>query len=383
MDVPIIPHFLSNLMDKGTREHQHRVSVYSKGIADVLCPKRATEMVRIALVHDIGKIFIPEKVLLKPCALTKEEMDLVRLHPIFGAELLYTYFAREISEEEILAVYHHHERWDGHGYPKGLGNKNIPLMARIIAVADAFDAMTSFRSYKVSLKIEEAITELEQFSEIQFDPEVVEAFSYVMRRKGNIILGFSVTVQKDGVVRTMVDPFEQIKTLAAEGRVKEIIALMTNTKESAVREEAYVQTVRLGGPEAVEGFIALLSSPEAHFRNLAVEGLQELGADCTDRLEDLLYESDSDLKILGFNVLAGVRSQAAAAPARRFLEKFVAGKVDVEENVVAAAVECLGGLGDAGDITLLDRVDGVLTARSSHEYVRYVVAVMRESLCSA
>lgn len=365
--------FLSGLMDLGLRGHHSRVSLYSKKIAAVLCPGLINEAAFAASVHDMGKIGIPDKILLKPGPLTRSELEFVRLHPLIGTQILQKSIDGEVNREIIAAVLHHHERWDGRGYPYGLKEKDIPFMSRILAVADAFDAMTSFRPYRTSLSMQEALAELRKQAGSQFDPEVVVVFLEVMN-------GSRDFTEKVRVTGTMADVFEQVKKLAREKNIKGIFALLAETEEPAVREEVFVQAVRLGGPEVVERFISLLSSPEAHLRNLAVEALQELGAVYIDRLEKLLYSPDPDLKILCFNILAGVRSEAAAGPVRRFLERLVSSGEVEQQNVLAAALECLGGLGEPEDAGLLERVAGTVDRWGDYPYLRYALEQVKKNL---
>jgi HD-GYP domain-containing protein (c-di-GMP phosphodiesterase class II) len=127
---------------------------------------------RASLLHDIGKIGVPEAVLLKPRELTREEFELIKAHPGIGAQII-----DSIPFLELLVpiVRHHHERWDGGGYPYGLSGENIPLMARIVAVADAYEAMTSDRPYRRALRAQDARAELVRNVGKQFDAVVVNA----------------------------------------------------------------------------------------------------------------------------------------------------------------------------------------------------------------
>ena len=166
--------------DTYTRGHSDRVSYYAEHIALSLGhDSEFCERVRLAgLFHDVGKLSIPDEVLLKPGKLTEEEYELIRRHPANGAELLSV-----ISQfRPILpAVRSHHERIDGRGYPDGLAGDNIPEEARIIAVADTFDAMTSERQYRKSLEFQAAMAELERCKGTQLDPRIVEAFQAMVR----------------------------------------------------------------------------------------------------------------------------------------------------------------------------------------------------------
>jgi HD-GYP domain-containing protein (c-di-GMP phosphodiesterase class II) len=125
------------------------------------------------MMHDIGKILVPEYILSRPRRPTRFERFVLNLHPNFGA-LLASYF--NLSAEMRIRTQHHHERWDGRGYPHRLGGEDIPLMARIVQVADSFDAMMAKRGYNSPRTLEDAAAELRRESGKQFDPLVIEAF---------------------------------------------------------------------------------------------------------------------------------------------------------------------------------------------------------------
>jgi HD-GYP domain-containing protein (c-di-GMP phosphodiesterase class II) len=132
------------------------------------------ERIRIAgLVHDVGKIGVPEAVLRKPGRLTDEEFEQIKRHPRIGYDIL-----RDIGPlgDVLPGVLYHHERWDGRGYPEGLTAGEIPLMGRLLAVADAFDAMSSDRSYRPALPREKVLREMIDCAGSQFDPELVPIF---------------------------------------------------------------------------------------------------------------------------------------------------------------------------------------------------------------
>lgn len=161
--------------DKYTSGHSERVARYAEILAQHMgLPEERIEQLKFAaLLHDTGKIGISEKVLNKPGRLDSEEFALMKKHPEVGANIIEGIKFLEDGYENIL---HHHERWDGKGYPRGLAGEDIPLGARIIAVADAFDAMTSDRPYRPALTYVEAYKEVLACSGSQFDPKVVDAF---------------------------------------------------------------------------------------------------------------------------------------------------------------------------------------------------------------
>jgi putative nucleotidyltransferase with HDIG domain len=147
------------------------------GRAMGLCQEELDGLERAALLHDIGKVYIPAQTWRKDRGLSAEEQAQIRQHPVVGAELLDSI---KSFKQEAQAILHHHERYDGTGYPYGLKGLAIPLEARILAVADAFDAMTSERPYRSALLLREALEELYSNAGSQFDPRVVEAFLTVL-----------------------------------------------------------------------------------------------------------------------------------------------------------------------------------------------------------
>ena len=168
-----------------TGEHCRQLGVLSERMAAVLgLDERKQMTIRIGgYLHDIGKIGIADAVLLKPGRLTDSEMAEMRRHSEIGAAILEVHDAmREISQ----IVRHHHERWDGRGYPDALVGESIPLGGRIIAVADAFSAMTNDRIYRPALPLERAWAELRAHSGTQFDPEIVAVFEEVVDQEGNL-----------------------------------------------------------------------------------------------------------------------------------------------------------------------------------------------------
>ena len=161
--------------DYYTRGHSERVSRGSAMIAQSIGmrPERVNAIRYAGMLHDVGKLGVPTKVLQKAGDLTEEEYAAIQLHPMRGLEIV-----REIGflDEALAGIMHHHERMDGKGYPMGLAGEEIPEFARVISVADAFDSMTSTRSYRPARSIEEGIAELRRSAGTHFDPALVEAF---------------------------------------------------------------------------------------------------------------------------------------------------------------------------------------------------------------
>ncbi len=168
---------IKTLHEKNKREeqHSHRVSALCKSMGEALklTEYQIQELKSIGLLHDIGKIAIDENILNKPGKLTKGEWDEIKRHPEIGYRILNT--VNDMSDM-ARCVLHHHERWDGKGYPKGLKGEEIPFISRIIAIVDAYDAMTSERSYRSALTEEVAIEELRKNAGVQFDTQLVNAF---------------------------------------------------------------------------------------------------------------------------------------------------------------------------------------------------------------
>ncbi|MEA2447016.1 MAG: hypothetical protein QOK47_653, partial [Actinomycetota bacterium] len=160
--------------DPYTLGHSRRVArhVYRTAIALGLTGHEIDQLRRAATLHDVGKIRIPDRVLRKPGRLSDDERDIIMEHSTLGAEMVTGAAPKSVA----LAIKHHHERWDGTGYPERLRGAEIPLFSRIICVADAYDAMTSARPYKPGCDRKTAVESLRSNAGIQFDPEVVEAF---------------------------------------------------------------------------------------------------------------------------------------------------------------------------------------------------------------
>lgn len=161
--------------DQYTHGHSMRVTLYSLILAKDLGldDKTLEEIETAGLLHDIGKVGIPQSILCKPGKLTDEEFEIMKSHPEQGEKIV-----RKIKKLDIISAWlkTHHERWDGKGYPDGLKGEEIPISARIIALADTYDAMTSTRSYRTALSHDTAIAEIQRCSGTQFDPELAALF---------------------------------------------------------------------------------------------------------------------------------------------------------------------------------------------------------------
>jgi HD-GYP domain-containing protein (c-di-GMP phosphodiesterase class II) len=161
--------------DASTRGHLDRTRTYGVALAERVDPELAArpDIGYGFFLHDIGKVGVPEQILCKRGPLTDAEWEVMRAHPTIGAQIVEPI---QFLHEAVDIVRHHHERFDGAGYPDGLRREEIPLAARIFAVADSFDAMTSDRPYRDALAIDQAIDEVRIGAGTQFDPEVVKEF---------------------------------------------------------------------------------------------------------------------------------------------------------------------------------------------------------------
>jgi two-component system response regulator RpfG len=178
--------------DFETGNHVVRMARYAKLIAQAmgLSDDHCETIELSAPMHDIGKIGIPDHVLKKPGILTVEEFEVIKMHPMIGHQILKGSTSRYIEMGAVIALAHQ-ERYDGSGYPFGLSGKEIPLEARIVTVADVFDALTSVRPYKEAWSFEKAISYLREYSGKLFDPECVEAFLRQVEeiRRISIVMG--------------------------------------------------------------------------------------------------------------------------------------------------------------------------------------------------
>ena len=168
-----------NAKDRYTYSHVERVVIYSRLLADKLnlSDVDKSNLIYGAYMHDIGKINIAKEILVKRMKLEKEEWEELKQHPENGVEIIKSV---ESLKDVIPLIKHHHERYDGKGYPDGLSGENIPYLARVLTVVDSFDAMTSNRPYNRRKSYEEGIEELRKCSGEQFDPEIAKAFIEVI-----------------------------------------------------------------------------------------------------------------------------------------------------------------------------------------------------------
>lgn len=200
MYVSIIRTLASTLdaRDPYTAGHSERVSRYSMQIAHRLglSEDECNNLEIAALLHDVGKIGIPDHILLKPSGLTNEEFEIMKRHPVIGAEILAKIEPRKLMKQAIDTAHFHHERLDGSGYPNHLQAKQIDLFSRIVAVADSFDAMTTKRPYSNARSYLEALTELIRCRGTQYDERAVDALYNIMK---------AVDFQIGGRDRTMIE----------------------------------------------------------------------------------------------------------------------------------------------------------------------------------
>ncbi|MEO5332476.1 MAG: HD domain-containing protein [Magnetococcus sp. YQC-5] len=169
----------SELKDRETGNHIHRIRHYTESLARQLnhTPEAAYALGLAGMLHDLGKLGIPDNIIQKPGRLTPEEFDVIKTHPELALKILGDNKSFETARQ---IAYSHHEKWNGSGYPQGLQGEEIPLPARIVAVADVFDALASDRPYKKAWSVEDAAQEIHNSSGSHFDPGVVEAFLALM-----------------------------------------------------------------------------------------------------------------------------------------------------------------------------------------------------------
>jgi putative two-component system response regulator len=167
----------AELRDAGTGQHIYRMSRYCQLLARAIgfSQEQGELLLTTSPLHDIGKIAIPDTILLKPSSLDHHEFEVIKTHTTLGAKMLSGSNSVFLKMAETIALTHH-EKWDGKGYPHGIRGEEIPLIGRICAVADVFDALSSARPYKKAWTFEETMTEIKILKGIHFDPKLVEAF---------------------------------------------------------------------------------------------------------------------------------------------------------------------------------------------------------------
>jgi response regulator RpfG family c-di-GMP phosphodiesterase len=256
--------------DPYTAGHSERVARWASMIARRLSlPREEIEDIRaVSLLHDIGKIGLPEKILNKPGRLTAEEMDMVKMHPIIGSQILepLVSFARYVP-----IVRHHHERYDGHGYPDGLGGPDLPLAVWVTALADAFDAMTSNRPYRKGQALDFAFGEMLEGISRQFHPDCVRLFLEVLQDPGfsfeeAIRLGKG-RARREGVPEPMEAAMQHL--VESGGIVRSCCAMME--KYGAAQEAGAPHESDEGAPERLEEEMERFAEegepPRAHGRS--------------------------------------------------------------------------------------------------------------------
>lgn len=174
--------------EKEIEGHSERVTAYTMILAEAMELPTHThpDLERGALLHDVGKIGIPDHILFKEGPLNESEWEIMRQHPLIGYRMCTKVQSLQIAAKEIVLC--HHERWDGSGYPQGLRGEEIPLSARIFAVADAFDALTSDRPYRKALSIEQALEEIERCAGTYFDPQITKVLLGIPSAKWELMV---------------------------------------------------------------------------------------------------------------------------------------------------------------------------------------------------
>jgi len=165
--------------DRVTYDHCRRVAIYVYRLARFSGWPRAAarELALAGLVHDLGKTWVQNEVLLKPAALSQSEREMIEKHPVTAAQLLWAFDMPDLILDAVLS---HHERWDGRGYPERRSGEDIPLGARLLSVADVFDVITTPRPYKAAMSVEAARERILEGAGSSFDPAVAETFTHLL-----------------------------------------------------------------------------------------------------------------------------------------------------------------------------------------------------------
>ncbi len=180
--------------DLVTYQHCRRVAIYANRLARQMGWQRAAarELALAGLVHDLGKTWVRNEVLLKPARLSESERETIEKHPVTAAQLLWAFDMPDLILDAVLS---HHERWDGAGYPQRLAGAAIPLGARLLSVADVFDVITTDRPYKAAMSVSEARERIHEGAGGSFDPAVVDAFTALLDARPD----FRLTAYMDAV----------------------------------------------------------------------------------------------------------------------------------------------------------------------------------------
>ena len=299
--------------DNYTRGHSGRVADYSREIA-----RRAgysgqaqEEVYMMGLLHDVGKIGVPDSVINKPSRLTEEEYDVIKTHPVVGFEIL-----KNITEMPKLAVgaRWHHERFDGTGYPDGLSGKNIPEEARIIAVADAYDAMSSRRSYHSIFAQKYIVSELEKGKGTQFDPDFAEIMLQIIREDKDYIM------REHGDDEVSEDTVVSLESESNERKFNFIAMLEVGGLNTAIGLKYCMNDIDFYG-EMCEEFIN--SAPDR------IEKLENARLDADfDRYCTYVHSLKSAAKTIGAEKLSD-SAKALEEAAKSFDNEFIEGNHDM------------------------------------------------------
>ena len=254
--------------DRYTSGHSKRVAEYAYLIAERMgkSQKEQEDIYRAGLLHDMGKIRIPAEIINKPGKLTDEEYNIIKIHPAAGYHIL-----RNISEDSAIAIAarYHHERYDGKGYPNGLSGENIPEIARIIGVADAYDAMTSNRSYRDALPQEVVRAELERYKGIQFDAAIADIMMQLIDEDTDYVLKQGALKQRT-ILTVDSNPRdnEALAEIMGDEPMYKVVSALSGEEALEYLEQQPVDLVLVdnkiladGGPDAVNGLRALSRRP--------------------------------------------------------------------------------------------------------------------------
>ncbi|MBC7908856.1 MAG: HD domain-containing protein, partial [Pyrinomonadaceae bacterium] len=292
-----------NAKDEVTHEHVLRVQIYSAGVARLLgCSDSEVDALRAgALLHDIGKIAVPDYILNKPGKLTAAEFEKMKMHTIAGAQILGRV---EFPYPVVPVVRHHHERWDGKGYPDGLSAEDIPLTARILSVVDCFDAVREDRQYRKGMTREEAIEFIMNNSGSLYDPQVVGTFITHLPE-------FEAEIRAHKAAPTFgIEPAEQLSEAAREVAPATGFAEVVAIDAGAAKEEFALDELR-----ALYGLVQSLQSMRSR-DEIAVSFLEKLSSFISyDTCAVTLADAESG----NYEITHGAGPHAASLVGRRVM----------------------------------------------------------------